>query len=66
MSRHDKAPIHLTFTGPLAGQTLCGEPKDPERGGWHAMYTPLDAISARRTVTGTPLCNACCEAWENA
>lgn len=40
--------MHLTLTGPYAGQTLCGSEREGEE--VHAMYAPLHKEEFRATV----------------
>ena len=57
-------PIHLTYTGPLAGVTLCGAPRG-EGWAYHAVYAPIQQASYR-----SQCCVAClrtfAQAWNDA
>ncbi|PZR41190.1 hypothetical protein [Burkholderia sp. WTPI3] len=46
-------PIHLTYTGPLAGTTLCGAPRG-DGPAHHAVYAPVQLPSYRAQC-----CRAC-------
>jgi hypothetical protein len=55
-------PIHLTYTGPLAGTTLCGAPRG-EGKAHHAVYAPVQLPAYREQC-----CKAClatfAKAWD--
>lgn len=57
-------PIHLTYTGRLAGTTLCGTPRGDGKA-HHAIYAPVDSLSYRRQC-----CRVClatfARAWAGA
>ncbi|WP_423383512.1 hypothetical protein [Burkholderia sp. LMG 32019] len=58
------SPIHLTYTGPLAGSTLCGAPRG-DGTAHHAVYAPVESPSYRRQC-----CRVClttfAQAWADA
>ena len=53
--------LHLTFTGPLAGQTFCGAPRQAGGDYAHANYSALLKAAYRAKV-----CPACLAAWDQA
>jgi hypothetical protein len=53
--------IHLTFTGLLAGQTLCMAEKNESDTYHHAIYAPLEKPEYRQTV-----CKGCLKMWDGS
>ena len=51
---------HLTLTGYHAGETLCGNPKNPEKQHYHAAYAPDFVFTAETT------CPVCVQLWNDA
>ena len=49
---------HLTYTGPSAGQTLCGATREASGQYAHATYCPLDNPDYRVKV-----CPECLKTW---
>lgn len=60
----DATPVHLTYTGPMAGTTLCGMPRGDARA-HHAVYAPVQVPEYRAQC-----CKAClatfAQAWSGA
>lgn len=56
----DMPPIHLTFTGPLAGTTLCGAQRGDGKA-HHAVYAPVQITEYRAQC-----CRPCLVTFANA
>lgn len=57
-------PIHLTYTGPLAGTTLCGAPRGDGKA-HHAVYAPVQVPAYRNQCCGACLVTFA-KAWAGA